>query len=135
MELRLSFDPEAEEAVRRLRQGESPAPDFESAQAEDGKLLFADYLEQWLKVARSTVKTITESGYAEGVQKCISPWFRERGIALTELQASDIQDSDSFRLEALTAILNNYPDVLTSREVSEVTGYSHSAVLKWCTGD
>lgn len=37
--------------------------------------------------------------------------------------------------QALTAILNNYPDVLTSREVSEVTGYSHSAVLKWCTGD
>ena len=135
MELRLSFDPEAEEAVRRLRKGESPAPDFESAQAEDGKLLFADYLEQWLKIARSTIKTITYSGYAEEVQKRISPWFRERGIALTELQASDIQDSDSFRLEALTAILNNYPDVLTSREVSEVTGYSHSAVLKWCTGD
>ena len=103
MELRLSFDPEAEEAARRLRKGESPAPDFESAQAEGGKLLFADYLEQWLKVARSTVKTITYSGYAEGVQKRISPWFRERGIALTELQASDIQDFYSFRLETVKA--------------------------------
>ena len=46
MELRLSFDPEAEEAAQRLRKGESPAPDFETAQSEDGKLLFADYLEQ-----------------------------------------------------------------------------------------
>ena len=103
MELRLSFDPEAEEAARRIRKGESPALDFEMAQSEGGRLLFADYLEQWLKVARSTVKTITYSGYAEQVQKRISPWFRERGIALTELQASDIQDSDSFRLETVKA--------------------------------
>ena len=103
MELRLSFDPEAEEAAQRLRKGESPAPDFESARAQDCKLLFADYLEQWLKVARSTVKTITYSGYAEEVQKRISPWFRERGIALTELQASDIQDFYSFRLETVKA--------------------------------
>ena len=103
MELRLSFDPEAEEAARRLRKGESPAPDFETARVQNGKLLFADYLEQWLKVARSTVKTITYSGYAEGVQKRISPWFRERGIALTELQASDIQDFYSFRLETVKA--------------------------------
>ena len=103
MELRLSFDPEAEEAARRIRKGESPALDFEMAQSEGGRLLFADYLEQWLKVARSTVKTITYSGYAEGVQKRISPWFRERGIALTELQASDIQDFYSFRLETVKA--------------------------------
>ena len=54
-------------------------------------------------MARSTVKTITYSGYAEEVQKRISPWFRERGIALTELQASNIQDSDSFRLETVKA--------------------------------
>ena len=103
MELRLSFDPEAEEAARRIRKGESPALDFEMAQSEGGRLLFADYLEQWLKVARSTVKTITYSGYAEEVQKRINPWFRERGIALTELQASDIQDFYSFRLETVKA--------------------------------
>lgn len=55
------------------------------------------------KVARSTVKTIAYSGSAEKVHKRISPWFRERGIALTELQAGDIQDFYSFRLETVKA--------------------------------
>ena len=33
---------------------------------------------------------------------------------------------------ALETILGNYPDVMTSAQVTEVTGYHHETVVRWC---
>ncbi len=105
MEKRQSFDPDAEEAARRAK-GASEAPlELVLAQlTKDGKkLLFADFLEQWLRVAKNTVKLVTYARYADEVHKTIGPYFRERKIALEDLQASDIQDFYTLKLEHLKA--------------------------------
>lgn len=33
---------------------------------------------------------------------------------------------------ALVSILQDYPDVLTSDQVAEVTGYHHETIVRWC---
>lgn len=33
---------------------------------------------------------------------------------------------------AIEHLLENYPDVLTAKQVGEITGYSSTSVLKWC---
>jgi hypothetical protein len=54
------------------------------------KLKFADFMERWLDVIRPEVKATSFGGYQLNVQKVIAPYFRERGILLTELTADDI---------------------------------------------
>jgi integrase len=59
-------------------------------------LLFADFMEQWLKVIRNDTKNplklTTFGGYQINVQKVIAPYFRQKGTLLTELTADDIND-------------------------------------------
>ena len=59
---------------------------------DTGTVLFADYLEQWLETTRKKVRITTFSGYQLSVQKAVGPWFRQRGILLSELTADDINE-------------------------------------------
>ena len=34
---------------------------------------------------------------------------------------------------ALESILQNYPDVLTSDQAAEITGYHHKTIVRWCS--
>lgn len=34
---------------------------------------------------------------------------------------------------ALSVILENYPDVLTSNQVTDITGYHHETIVRWCS--
>ncbi|MEA5151492.1 MAG: tyrosine-type recombinase/integrase [Oscillospiraceae bacterium] len=61
------------------------------AMIEDG-MLFADYMEKWLEIVKSSIQTTTYSSYSNMVKRIIAPYFRERRITLNGLQASDIQD-------------------------------------------
>ena len=56
------------------------------------EILFADYMEQWLEVAKSTVSVVTYSSYSNQVKSIIAPYFRKKKITLEALCAKDIQD-------------------------------------------
>ena len=57
-----------------------------------GGILFADFMEQWLTVIKSSVAVTTFASYSNMVKKVIVPYFRERQITLQELSAKHIQD-------------------------------------------
>lgn len=77
----------AEAALMEARR----AFEAEKPRTLDSDILFADYMEEWLEVIRSSIAVPTFSSYSTMVRKIIAPYFRERGITLGELTAKDIQ--------------------------------------------
>lgn len=63
---------------------------YTSAKTGDD-VLFADFMEQWLEIVKSTVSVPTYSSYVNAVKSIIAPYFRKRKILLRDLQAHDIQ--------------------------------------------
>ena len=53
------------------------------------KILFADYLEQWLERTKPNLQISTYSTYAQQIEK-IAKYFRDRQISLIDLQPLDI---------------------------------------------
>lgn len=53
---------------------------------------FADYLERWLQIAKSTIAVTTYSSYDGLLKSAILPWFRRNPKTLMQLTAKDIQD-------------------------------------------
>jgi len=53
---------------------------------------FADYLERWLQIAKSTIAVTTYSSYDGLLKSAILPWFRKNPTTLKQLTAKDIQD-------------------------------------------
>ena len=75
----------------------------EQAQPE---LMFTDFLQQWLEVAKSTIQLTTYASYAGMMRSAILPYFLERNIRLEQLTAKDIQDFYSFQLQRVSANLS-----------------------------
>ena len=67
-------------------------------------MLFADYMEMWLEIVRSSVEKTTFSSYTQMVKCKIAPYFRETGLALKDIQAKHIQ---SFYLHELKTLSPN----------------------------
>ena len=69
--------------------------DFEPPVGPNGPpskaMLFADYLVQWLEIAKSTVKLTTYASYKELSNSRIIPYFRNLGVTLGDLKAVQIQ--------------------------------------------
>lgn len=80
--------------ARRTLTPEKPQP---------SELLFADFLEKWLEVVKSSIELTTYASYCTMVKRIISPYFRERNILLSELQAVDIQDFYTEQLKRVKA--------------------------------
>lgn len=76
---------------------------FVDVESNSDYVLFADYLEQWLNIVKSSIATITYSSYSAMVRKVIAPYFRKKGIKLVELTAKDIQDFYISELERVSA--------------------------------
>ena len=74
---------------------------FQTAEPVTGGVLFADYIEQWLEVAKPTIAVATYASYCAMVKRAIAPYFRERRITLQGLTPKDIQD---FYLEKLKTV-------------------------------
>lgn len=74
---------------------------FQTAEPVTGGVLFADYIEQWLEVAKPTIAVATYASYCAMVKRVIAPYFRERRITLQGLTPKDIQD---FYLEKLKTV-------------------------------
>lgn len=52
---------------------------YANAKAGDD-VLFADFMEQWLEIVKSTVSIPTYSSYVNAVKSIIAPYFRKKKI-------------------------------------------------------
>ena len=91
----------AEEMLRAARKEQQERI---SNMPDAGELLFADFMEQWLDVIKPDIKLTTFGGYQTNVQKTIAPYFREHGILLHELTASDVNEFYKVQLKRVTAM-------------------------------
>ncbi len=66
-------------------------------------ILFADFMEQWLTIIKSSIEITTYASYSNIVKRVIVPYFRERNITLQELTAKHIQDFYLKELERVSA--------------------------------
>ena len=68
-----------------------------------GTMLFADYMEHWLKIIKGSVEITTYSSYSTNVKKKIVPYFREKNLTLAGLQAKHLQAFYLHELETISA--------------------------------
>lgn len=54
-------------------------------------ILFSDFMLQWLEIVKPTIAVTTYSSYSNMVKGVIVPYFKAKGISLSELKATDIQ--------------------------------------------
>ena len=80
-------------------------PPVVSKENEDisSDMLFADYMELWLEIIRSSVEKTTFSSYTQMVKRKIAPYFRKTGVKLGELQARHIQSFYLYELKTVSA--------------------------------
>ncbi|MBR0312326.1 MAG: site-specific integrase, partial [Oscillospiraceae bacterium] len=64
----------------------------EAPEPNEADALFADYVQAWLKMIRSTVSTATHHSYRNMVNARIDPYFRTLGVTLGELTPTHLQD-------------------------------------------
>ena len=67
-------------------------------------ILFSDFMLQWLEIVKPTIAITTYSSYSNMVKGVIVPYFKEKGIMLRELKATDIQ---AFYMEQLKRVKAN----------------------------
>ena len=91
MDVRRSFVPPN---VQRIEEREA---------MQKGDILFTDFLLQWLRVAKSTVKLTTYASYEMMATRIIIPYFETLNIKLKELTTEDIQEFYSAQLERVSA--------------------------------
>lgn len=65
---------------------------FEKPAHGNSSELFADYLQRWLHIAKSTIALTTYASYSGLLRTPIDPWFRKRKITLAGLTAKHIQN-------------------------------------------
>lgn len=66
-------------------------------------MLFHEYLEHWLEIAKSTIQLTTYSSYAGMCKFPIIPYFKEKKIKLLDLKPKDIQDFYTQQLKRVKA--------------------------------
>lgn len=75
----------------------------EEPKVMNGDILFADYMEQWLDIIKSSVAVPTFASYSTTVKRIVAPYFREKEITLKNLTAKDIQDFYLKELQRVSA--------------------------------
>lgn len=66
-------------------------------------MLFHEYLEHWLEIAKSTIQLTTYSSYAGMCKFPIIPYFKEKKVKLLDLKPRDIQDFYTLQLKRVKA--------------------------------
>ena len=79
----------AEAIMRELQDSFEPPADPNGPPCSN--MLFADYLIQWLEIAKGTIKLTTYASYKSLSESTIIPYFRQQNITLGTLRAVDIQ--------------------------------------------
>ena len=65
-------------------------------------MLFADYLLEWLEIAKGRLAVATYSSYAAMIKRPVGPYFRQRNLTLRELEARHLQMFYSEMLRKVT---------------------------------
>ena len=74
----------------------------EEPKVMNGDILFADYMEKWLGIIKSSVAVPTLASYSTTVKKIVAPYFREKEVTLKNLTAKDIQEFYLSELERVS---------------------------------
>ena len=74
----------------------------EEPKVMNGDILFADYMEKWLDIIKSSVAVPTFASYSATVKKIVAPYFREKEVTLKNLTAKDIQEFYLSELERVS---------------------------------
>lgn len=69
---------------------------------EPSKILFCDYLKDWVSLNKNNLQVTTYDVYVHMLNKHIYPYFKEKGITLSKLKPIDIQRYYSKKLESLS---------------------------------
>ena len=75
----------------------------EEPKVMNGDIMFADFMEQWLDIIKSSVAVPTFASYSTSVKRIIALYFREKEITLKNLTAKDIQEFYLSELERVSA--------------------------------
>lgn len=78
----------AEAELARLRAEFEPPKEVGDLSSD---MLFADYLREWLEIAKGRLAVATYSSYAAMIKKPVGPYFRQRNLTLRELEARHLQ--------------------------------------------
>lgn len=78
----------AEAELARLRAEFEPPKEVGDLSSD---MLFADYLREWLEIAKGRLAVATYSSYAAMIKKPVGPYFRQRNQTLRELEARHLQ--------------------------------------------
>ena len=78
----------AESELARLRAEFEPPKEVGDLSSD---MLFADYLLEWLGIAKGRLAVATYSSYAAMIKKPVGPYFRQRNLTLRELEARHLQ--------------------------------------------
>ncbi|MCM1525264.1 MAG: site-specific integrase [Ruminococcus sp.] len=76
----------AEQALKELL-AEYEGSDY----VEPSKMLFCDFLKNWVELNKPNVQITTYDGYQHMLNKHIYPYFKEKNIKLSKIQPMDIQ--------------------------------------------
>ncbi|MBQ5953030.1 MAG: site-specific integrase [Lachnospiraceae bacterium] len=93
----------AQEALAKLRREYRPPKEIISDFGLCSDMLFADFMEIWLEIIRSTVEKTTFASYTQMVKGKIVPYFRAKGITLEQLRAQHIQNFYMRELKTVSA--------------------------------
>lgn len=66
-------------------------------------ILFADFLEKWLAIAKNSIAVPTYASYSNMVNRIICPYFRTKNITLQKMKPGNIQDFYQKELERVCA--------------------------------
>ena len=75
----------------------------EEPKVMNGDILFADYMERWLDIIKSSVAVPTFASYSTTVKRIVAPYFREKKVTLKNLTAKDIQEFYLKELQRVSA--------------------------------
>ena len=89
----------AEAELARLRAEFEPPKEVGDLSSD---MLFADYLLEWLEIAKGRLAVATYSSYAAMIKKPVGPYFRQRNLTLRELEARHLQMFYSEMLRKVT---------------------------------
>ena len=78
----------AEAELARLRAEFEPPKEVGDLSSD---MLFADYLLEWLEIAKGRLAVATYSSYTAMINKPVGPYFRQRNLTLRELKARHLQ--------------------------------------------
>ena len=78
----------AEAELARLRAEFEPPKEVGDLSSD---MLFADYLLEWLEIAKGRLAVATYSSYAAMIKRPVGPYFRQRNLSLRELEARHLQ--------------------------------------------